>query len=151
MAPRRGADSTYRLCVQPPVRGRERAAAAAPAGTEGIFFGSLEKIYIDGRSPEHKWEDTAPYYAQYDHFLWKVLGEAARCSSHGGEDYIELHQLVRAVRNKIQTPEDVYDAATWSVIVPLSEQSVASKGAAVDFPDFTRGKWKNSRPLDLGL
>jgi predicted dehydrogenase len=120
-------------------------------GTEGIFFGSLEKIYIDGRSPEHKWEDTAPYYAQYDHFLWKALGEAARSSSHGGEDYIELHQFVRAVRNKIQTPEDVYDAATWSVIVPLSEQSVASKGAAVDFPDFTRGKWKNSRPLDLGL
>jgi predicted dehydrogenase len=120
-------------------------------GTEGIFFGSLEKIYIDGRSPEHKWEDTGPYYEQYDHFLWKALGEAARSSSHGGEDYVELHQFVRAVRNKIQTPVDVYDAATWSVIVPLSEQSVASKSAAVDFPDFTRGKWKNPRPLNLGL
>jgi hypothetical protein len=46
---------------------------------------------------------------------------------------------------------DVYDAATWSVIVPLSEQSVASKSAAVDFPDFTRGKWKNPRPLNLGI
>ena len=120
-------------------------------GTEGIFFGSLEKIYIDGRSPEHKWEDTGPYYEQYDHFLWKALGEAARSSSHGGEDYVELHQFVRAVRNKIQTPVDVYDAATWSVIVPLSEQSVASKSAAVDFPDFTRGKWRNPRPLNLGL
>ena len=120
-------------------------------GTEGIFFGSLEKIYIDGRSPEHKWGDTGPYYEQYDHFLWKALGEAARSSSHGGEDYVELHQFVRAVRNKIQTPVDVYDAATWSVIVPLSEQSVASKSAAVDFPDFTRGKWKNPRPLNLGL
>jgi predicted dehydrogenase len=120
-------------------------------GTEGIFFGSLEKIYIDGRSPEHKWEDTAPYYEQYDHFLWKALGDAARSSSHGGEDYVELHQFVRAVRNRIQTPVDVYDAATWSVIVPLSEQSVASKSAAVDFPDFTRGKWKNARPLNLGI
>ena len=120
-------------------------------GTDGIFFGSLEKIYIDGRSPLHKWEDTAPYYEQYEHFLWKALGEAARSSSHGGEDYVELHQFVRAVRNKIQTPVDVYDAATWSVIVPLSEQSVASKSAAVDFPDFTRGKWKTLRPLNLGL
>ena len=120
-------------------------------GTEGIFFGSLEKIYIDGRSPEHKWEDTGPYYEQYDHFVWKALGEAARSSSHGGEDYVELHQFVRAVRNKIQTPVDVYDAATWSVIVPLSEQSVASRSAAVEFPDFTRGKWKNPRPLNLGL
>jgi predicted dehydrogenase len=120
-------------------------------GTEGIFFGSLEKIYIDGRSPEHKWEDTGPYYEQYDHFLWKVLGDAARSSSHGGEDYVELHQFVRAVREKIQAPVDVYDAATWSAIVPLSEQSVAARSAAVDFPDFTRGKWKNPRALNLGL
>ncbi len=120
-------------------------------GTEGIFFGSMEKIYIDGRSPLHKWEDTASYYEQYEHFLWKELGAAAKSSSHGGEDFVELHQFVRAVRSKIQTPVDVYDAATWSVIVPLSEQSVASKSAAVDFPDFTRGKWKNLRPLNLGL
>ena len=120
-------------------------------GTEGIFFGSMEKIYIDGRSPNHKWEDAAAYYEQYDHFLWKALGEAARSSSHGGEDYVELHQFVRAVRNKTQTPVDVYDAATWSVIVALSEQSVAAKSAPVDFPDFTKGKWKNPRPLNLGL
>lgn len=120
-------------------------------GTEGIFFGSMEKIYIDGRSPLHKWEDTGSYYGQYEHLLWKELGEAAKSSSHGGEDYVELYQFVRAVRNKIQTPVDVYDAATWSAITPLSEQSVASRSAPVDFPDFTRGKWKTVRPIDLGL
>lgn len=120
-------------------------------GTEGIFFGSLEKIYIDGRSPEHKWEDTSPYNDQYDHFLWKSLGQAARASSHGGEDYVEMHQFIRAVRNRLPTPVDVYDAATWSVIVPLSEKSVAEKSAPVDFPDFTRGKWKEKRDLQLGL
>ena len=120
-------------------------------GTEGIFFGSMEKIYIDGRSPLHKWEDTGPYYEQYEHLLWKELGEAAKSSSHGGEDYVELYEFVRAVRNKIQTPVDVYDAATWSVITPLSEQSAASRSAPMDFPDFTRGKWKTVRPIDLGL
>ncbi|SRR5579864_3413376 len=120
-------------------------------GTEGIFFGSLERIYIDGRSPEHQWEDTAAYYDQYEHFLWKSLGEAAKASSHGGEDYVEMHQFIRAVRNRLPTPVDVYDAATWSVIIPLSEQSVAAKSAPVDFPDFTRGKWKEPRPLPLGL
>lgn len=120
-------------------------------GTEGIFFGSLEKIYIDGRSPEHKWEDTATYYDQYEHFLWKALGEAAKASSHGGEDYVEMHQFIRAVRNRLPTPVDVYDAATWSVIIPLSEQSVAAKSAPVDFPDFTRGRWKEPKPLQLGL
>jgi len=120
-------------------------------GTEGIFFGSLEKIYVDGRSPEHKWEDTAAYYDQYEHFLWKALGETAKASSHGGEDYVEMHQFIRAVRNRLPTPVDVYDAAAWSAIVPLSEQSVAAKSSPVDFPDFTRGKWNQSRSLQLGL
>jgi len=80
------------------------------------------------------------YYEEYDRFLWKALGEAARSSSHGGEDCVELHQFIRAVRNKIETPVDVHDAGSGSVIVPLSEQSVASKSAANDFPDFTKEK-----------
>jgi hypothetical protein len=121
-------------------------------GTDGIFWGSMERVYIDGKSPkEHKWEDTAPYYQKYEHVLWRELGEVAKTSGHGGEDYICLHQLVRAVRNKIQPPVDVYDAAAWSAIGPLSENSVAAKSVPVDFPDFTRGKWKKPRPIDLGL
>jgi hypothetical protein len=56
---------------------------------------------------------------------------------------------VKAVRNKTQTPIDVYDATTWSAIIPLSEQSVASRGAPVDFPDFTKGKWQTAKPITL--
>ena len=44
---------------------------------------------------------------------------------------------------------DVYDAATWSVISPLTERSVAAKSRPVDFPDFTRGKYKNTPPIKL--
>ena len=121
-------------------------------GTEGIFSGSLDRIYVDGRSPKlHKWEDPAPYYKQYDHELWRVLGKAASQSEHGGEDYITLHQFVRAVRNRTGTPVDVYDSAAWSAIGPLSEKSVAARSAPVDFPDFTRGKWKTKRRIDLGV
>jgi hypothetical protein len=43
----------------------------------------------------------------------------------------------------------VYDAATWSVISPLSERSVAGKSRPVDFPDFTRGKWKTTPPVTI--
>jgi predicted dehydrogenase len=117
-------------------------------GTEGIYSGTLEKIYVEGRSPKpHTWEEPEPYYAQYEHPIWKELGETARKYGHGGGDYIELQQFVKAVRNKTQTPIDVYDTATWSVITPLTETSVASKSAAVDFPDFTRGKWKTAKPV----
>ncbi|MGI8913363.1 MAG: gfo/Idh/MocA family oxidoreductase, partial [Chloroflexota bacterium] len=57
--------------------------------------------------------------------------------------------FVKAVRHQTQTPIDVYDAATWSVITALTEQSVAAKSAAVDFPDFTRGKWATAQPVDI--
>jgi predicted dehydrogenase len=120
-------------------------------GTEGIYSGTLDKIYVEGRSPqkhrEPEWEDSAPYYKQYEHRLWKEMGQTAVKYGHGGADYITLSQFVKAVRNGTQTPIDVYDSATWSVIVPLSEKSVAANSAPVDFPDFTRGKWKTARPV----
>ncbi|MCA9132700.1 MAG: hypothetical protein KDA45_06085 [Planctomycetales bacterium] len=44
---------------------------------------------------------------------------------------------------------DVYDAASWSAVAGLSEQSVANRSQAVDFPDFTRGKWKTAPPVKI--
>jgi hypothetical protein len=45
--------------------------------------------------------------------------------------------------------QDVYDAATWSCIAPLSEWSVAHRGQSVDVPDFTRGKWRTMKQLPI--
>ena len=122
-------------------------------GTEAIYSGTLDQIYIDGRSPvqgsKPVWEGLEPYYTQYEHPLWKSLGQTAKKYPHGPIDYIVVHQFIQAVRAKSQPPIDVYDAATWSVISPLTERSVAAKSAAVDFPDFTRGKWKTTKPLEL--
>jgi predicted dehydrogenase len=122
-------------------------------GTNGIYSGTLDKIYIEGRSPINRnaplWEDLDKYYAEYEHPLWRRFGAPGKKYPHGPADYIELLQFVKAVRNGTPTPIDVYDAAAWSVITPLSEQSVASRSAAIDFPDFTRGKWKTTRPLEL--
>jgi hypothetical protein len=33
-----------------------------------------------------------------------------------------------------------------SVIIPLSERSIARGSAPVECPDFTRGKWKTRKP-----
>ena len=54
---------------------------------------------------------------------------------------------MEAVRNKTQTPLDVYDSVLMSCIVPLSGQSIAAGGAPVKVPDFTRGKWKANKPV----
>jgi hypothetical protein len=65
---------------------------------------------------------------------------------HGGTDYQELSQFLKAVRNKTQTPLDVYDSVVLSVINPLSEKFI-SEGGTVDCPDFTCGKWKTKKPV----
>ena len=119
-------------------------------GTEAIYSGTLDKIHIDGRTPRQKnkpaWEELEPYYAQYEHPLWKRWGQTTKKYPHGPIDYMVVNDFIQAVRAKSQTPIDVYDAATWSVIGPLTEKSVASRSAAVDFPDFTRSKWKTRKP-----
>jgi hypothetical protein len=55
----------------------------------------------------------------------------------------------KACRNGLTPDITVYDSVTWSAIIPLSERSVAGGGRPIDFPDFTRGKWKNTPPIKL--
>ena len=60
---------------------------------------------------------------------------------HGGMDYIEIKAFFKAALNGEEMPIDVYDAAAWMAITPLSEQSIAMGGAPQPIPDFTRGAW----------
>ena len=64
-------------------------------------------------------------------------------------DFLEDYRLVEALRCGIVPDFDVYDAATWSSIAVLSEKSVADRSRPVDFPDFTKGKWKTMPPIQL--
>ncbi|MFC4871043.1 Gfo/Idh/MocA family protein [Negadavirga shengliensis] len=115
-------------------------------GTKGIYSGTLNKIHLEDRSRPHQWEETSAYVQEYDHPNWKKEGELAKSHGHGGSDYFCMLDFVQAVRNRTEVPIDVYDAATWSVITALTESSVNHKSQAVDFPDFTRGKWKSRIP-----
>jgi hypothetical protein len=44
---------------------------------------------------------------------------------------------------------DVYDAVEWSCVVDLSARSVVGGSAAIEFPDFTRGRWDKLRKLEF--
>lgn len=115
-------------------------------GTKGSYSGTLEKIYMESGDPAQgeKWSDLQPYYDKYEHPTWKQAVSTAGRYSHGGGDYFVLRDFVEAVRQRRQTPIDVYDSATWSAIFPLTIQSVAAGSSTVEFPDFTGGKWKNA-------
>jgi len=119
-------------------------------GEKGITdFGShTRRIYIEGTSKPHTWENmNEGWLDKYDHPLWKKYGDYAAGSGHGGMDYFVDHAFVESVKRKVTPPLDVYDAAAWSAITPLSEQSLAEGNSLQYFPDFTRGKWINNKPI----
>jgi hypothetical protein len=79
---------------------------------------------------------------QYTPPIVKLVGEMAKkVGGHGGMDFLENWRLVDCLRNGLPLDQDVYDAALWSSVAPLSERSVAHKSNSVEVPDFTRGNW----------
>ncbi len=119
-------------------------------GTKGMFRGYPNRIYIEGRSEGHRFEALDGYRAAFDHGLWKTKGEAARGAGHGGADYLEDYRLVQSLINGTPMDMDVYDAAALSVVTELSERSVANGSRPESFPDFTRGRWADRKPGQLG-
>ena len=136
-------------------------------GTRGIVRGfpefqvSLESRDLKkGRHESYRWRSGQEYFEQYDHPLWTdVLARAAATpvAADGFKlseeirsgDYLEDYRLIDALL-KGRTPDyDVYDAASWSAVTGLSEQSVANRSRPVDFPDFTKGQWKTRSPIEI--
>ena len=60
-------------------------------------------------------------------------------------------RLIDCLRNGIALDQDVYDAALWSVVAPLSEWSVANRSNSIDIPDFSNGSWQTNVPVDVTM
>lgn len=118
-------------------------------GTRGILQKWPNRIYVEGRSPSHRWEDIENYAAEFEHPLWKKLSQKGEGRGHGGMDYIEDYRLIQCLRTGSPMDMNVYDAAAWSAVSALSEKSVARNSEPVKFPDFTRGAWKTTPPLGI--
>jgi predicted dehydrogenase len=109
-------------------------------GTKGIFRDYPPRIYLDDGAGKEAWRALDEYRDKFEPELWKEHGETARkIGGHGGMDYIMCRRLIQCIREGLAPDIDVYDAATWSVAGPLSEESVAKRSAAVNFPDFIGG------------
>lgn len=112
-------------------------------GTLGVYDEEKNSIYLEGKSPDyHQWEPWKPYEEKYLHKWWL---EGDKGGGHGGVDYIMLREFINAVRKIESTPIDVYDSMVMSAIVELSGISI-QKNKPVEFPDFTKGKWKTRKP-----
>ncbi len=97
-------------------------------------------------------EDFKALEEKYAPPIVKKVGELAKqIGGHGGMDFLMDWRLIDCLRNGLPLDIDVYDAAAWSAVAPLSEKSVANRSNSVDVPDFTSGSWKANEPVDVFL
>lgn len=124
-------------------------------GTLGVLAGFPTRIALDGgveglTENHHQWvqgEKLAQIYEKYDHPLYTRLNAAAAGSGHGGMDGIMMYRIVECLQKGLPLDQNVYEGCWWSAVAPLSEASVAADGMPQTFPDFSRGRWKETKAL----
>jgi len=115
-------------------------------GTKGLWMDVNNSVYIDHQSKvDDAWDNAKTWFEKYDHPLWKKYEKLAEGAGHGGMDWFVFNAFIESVKQKKQTPIDVYDSVTMSVITPLSTKSLREGNAPQEFPDFTKGKWKDKK------
>lgn len=117
-------------------------------GTEGLWMDVNKSVYIQEKSAKNdEWDAAKDWFDKYDHPLWARWSKETAGAGHGGMDFFVIHSFVESIKRKTPTPMDVYDAAAWSAITPLSEQSIELGHQTVEFPDFTGGQWMYRKPV----
>lgn len=121
------------------------------SGTKGMAVKYPKQSIAFGHG-RIKDEEFKALEAKYTPEIIRHVGEIAKkVGGHGGMDFIMDWRLIDCLRNSLPLDQDVYDAALWSAIGPLSEKSVAKSSRSIDIPDFTRGNWKTNAPVNLTL
>ncbi len=118
-------------------------------GTQGLFQGYPNRVYVEGRGEHDQWADAETYAAEFEHPLWVEMAGAGADRGHGSMDYLEDYRLIKCLREGLPTDMNVYDAASMSAVCALSEESVSNNSQPANFPDFTRGRWESWPKLDV--
>lgn len=125
-------------------------------GTAGMYEEQTNSVFLDG-DPEYFEQEKFfechlnNAYTKYGDYLpeyWKTITKEDIENGHGGMDVYSFNIFFSCLKNDLPMPVDVYDAAAWMVITPLSEESIRT-GLPVEIPDFTNGKWKDRARCDI--
>lgn len=124
-------------------------------GTRGMYMYDNNSVFLDGKDDEKEfdwwkngWNSADAYYEQYEHPLWKKYRAEGVMEGHGGMDGLVFRTFFDAVEKHAPAPIDVYDAASWLSITPLSEESIALGSMPMAIPDFTGGQWLLRKPWE---
>lgn len=119
-----------------------------------MLYSEEGNYYFDDKNKLHKafhwipskfFNNGRKMARKYRHEIWKNFKRHPVKSGHGGMDYLVLRAFFESVLqgHKVM-PLDVYDAVTWMAITALSAKSIET-GTIVEFPDFTRGAYKERK------
>lgn len=114
------------------------------SGTKGFVQNrtKLEMAFTDHATDYIGPEAQTELLKKHEHPFYVEKAKLAReVGAHGGMDFIMDYRLIYCLQNGLALDMDVYDAAEWSSIIPLSAASIQKGSASVEIPDFTRGKW----------
>lgn len=127
-------------------------------GTKGTLAGYPMRIALEGgvegaTEDHHNWaqaDQLQAIYEKYEHPLYRRMGAlATKMGGHGGMDFMMRYRIIECLRSGSPLDQNVYEGCLWSAVGPLSEASVAQDGMPQEFPDFTRGDWKKTKPLAI--
>ncbi|MFA6335703.1 MAG: Gfo/Idh/MocA family oxidoreductase [Bacteroidales bacterium] len=105
---------------------RNDSISSLPSGREYNIYGTK----TSAKKNSHQVSDSL--LKAYAHPIVKEIKDP---------DLIADYRLIYCLRNGLPLDMDVYDAAEWSAITPLSIISAKHNGRPVMFPDFTRQSW----------
>ncbi len=122
-------------------------------GTKAYYNEDADALFIESREAgrDHfSWlgdnrGNAVALSEEYNAPLWQEFKKSRdHVGGHGGMDTLVLRDFFAHLRSGEPMPIDVYDAAAWMSITPLSEISIAT-GQTVAIPDFTGGRWHKKR------
>ncbi|MBP5321332.1 MAG: Gfo/Idh/MocA family oxidoreductase [Kiritimatiellae bacterium] len=125
------------------------------SGTKGTICDYPYRVVFEEKpgSGAHQWYDeqrAEEIRMKYRHPLWKSVGELAkRVGGHGGMDFVMDARWVYCLRIGLPLDMDVYDLAATSCLCELTEKSADHRSKAFDIPDFTRGAWRTTAPMEV--
>lgn len=114
-------------------------------GTNGMYDEATDSVFIDSKEDmdfDLTWRNdcggnASKYEEKYESDIWKKALAAERTDGHGGIDFLTHEAFFTNLQQGLPMDIDVYDAAAWMCITPLSEESIKNGSKPVEIPDFT--------------
>lgn len=110
-------------------------------GTDGCFessraSGQKDLVWLRSRcSGTDEWKDLWDFSQEFTPEMWRVDGEKASKTGHGGGDFFVMLDFVLSIRGEKPCPIGLHESMDMTLPGLISQQSVAEGGRWIDVPD----------------